>query len=317
MIDLTIIIPHYNTPLQLEKLIQSINVHNNVQIIVVDDNSTDNLGKLESVRQKYSSYVEFYCNKTGIQSAGACRNTGLKHAKGKWLMFADADDFFIDSYYDTISKYFNSEFDQIIFNVTSQYSDTGEIATRHLVHARKINDYLGNPSEKNYYRVIKRFAPWGKMIRRAVVEENNIIFSETLHSNDQFFSTQVSYYCKQTVIDGAIIYCITRGKNSLTTVVSKTAYMCHVNETIKCYCFSKNKYSKKVLGYFNYNALLILYDGLKRGIDIKTLLWAFIKLVKGGIPLITCNYFNPIFVYTELTSNKKRYGKDRKFFVEK
>lgn len=60
--NLSIIIPHYNTPDLLEKLINSIPHKNDIQIIVIDDNSNQQLDKLYDIQKKYDNYIEFYKN---------------------------------------------------------------------------------------------------------------------------------------------------------------------------------------------------------------------------------------------------------------
>ena len=55
--NLSIIIPHYNTPDLLQKLIDSIPHIEDIQIIVVDDRSDKNLEKLSEVQEKYKSQV--------------------------------------------------------------------------------------------------------------------------------------------------------------------------------------------------------------------------------------------------------------------
>jgi len=93
----TIIIPHYNSADSLEKLLLSIPRIPDFQVIVIDDSSTVDEDKLVQVIAD-DGRCEFYRNTTGVQSAGACRNIGLTHALGKWLLFADADNFFVDGF---------------------------------------------------------------------------------------------------------------------------------------------------------------------------------------------------------------------------
>lgn len=90
---LSIIIPIYNGAPFLDKLIQTISAFTitDFECVFIDNNSTDNsvalLNKfLQSVPFDYSILKE------EKQGAGFARNTGIKHAKGKYLAFLDCDD---------------------------------------------------------------------------------------------------------------------------------------------------------------------------------------------------------------------------------
>lgn len=98
MYNFTIIVPHYNTPQLLERCIASIPGREDVQIIVVDDCSFDTSELCETFEKlKLRHNFELYRTPQG-GSAGRARNIGLDHAKGKWLIFADADDFSMNAY---------------------------------------------------------------------------------------------------------------------------------------------------------------------------------------------------------------------------
>ncbi len=93
----SIIIPTYARPDNLSRAISSClnQSYNNIEILVVDDNNPDSLGRKETeelmvsfkedVRIKYIKHPE---NKNGA----AARNSGIKQAKGKFLSFLDDDD---------------------------------------------------------------------------------------------------------------------------------------------------------------------------------------------------------------------------------
>ena len=110
----SIIIPHKGIPDLLMRCLRSIPVSEDIQVIVVDDNSADADTYLDKYPELSRPYLEFIRTKTG-GGAGYARNVGLDRAKGKWLLFADADDFFVEDMHDIISSYVDSEADVIYF----------------------------------------------------------------------------------------------------------------------------------------------------------------------------------------------------------
>lgn len=90
---ITVIIPTYNREKTIIRSIESVlkQTYKNFEIIIVDDNSTDNTAeKIKNYINKYSNikYIKHSINKGG----SAARNTGANMAKGKYLAFLDSDD---------------------------------------------------------------------------------------------------------------------------------------------------------------------------------------------------------------------------------
>ena len=118
----SIIIPHYNIPDLLMRCLKSIPVSEDIQVIVVDDNSPDSNTYLKRFPELSRPNLEFIRTTEG-KGAGYARNVGLDHAIGKWLLFADADDFYVENMYDVIKPYSYSEADIVFFRPRSVYSD--------------------------------------------------------------------------------------------------------------------------------------------------------------------------------------------------
>ena len=96
MVDVSIIIPVYNAEKFLEKCVRSALTQtlSNLEIICVDDGSSDNsLNLLEQLQQEDSRVLIFSQKNRG---AGAARNCALKHATGEFVLFLDADDYLLD-----------------------------------------------------------------------------------------------------------------------------------------------------------------------------------------------------------------------------
>ena len=114
-VNYSIIIPHHNIPKLLLRCLDSIPKRNDIQIIIVDDNSDTSIVNFKHFPGLKQENVEVYFTKEG-KGAGYARNIGLKYAKGKWILFADADDFFSDQLDSILSDYVNYDSDLLFFN---------------------------------------------------------------------------------------------------------------------------------------------------------------------------------------------------------
>lgn len=93
----SVIIPNYNRARFLPKVIESVRQQSypNLEIIVVDDCSTDNsLAILSDLAKRYSNLKVFQVDKN--RGANYCRNYGVKQAEGDYIAFLDSDDYFLE-----------------------------------------------------------------------------------------------------------------------------------------------------------------------------------------------------------------------------
>lgn len=93
----SVVIPTYSRPIFLKRCVESVlqQTYRNIEIIVVDDNNPDTSDRVETqkVMSEYANYsgvtyIQHEYNKNG----SAARNTGWKHASGKYITFLDDDD---------------------------------------------------------------------------------------------------------------------------------------------------------------------------------------------------------------------------------
>ena len=202
-INYSIIIPHKNIPNLLQKCLDSIPVRDDVQVIVVDDNSDPAIVDFNHFPGLNQKNVEVYFTKKG-KGAGYARNEGMKHAKGKWLVFADADDRFNDCLNDAMDQYIDCDYDVVFFKATSaSYSDIIDTSGAEHVN-NSIDDYLAGKHENLLYKVT---CPWSKFISREFINANKIKFSETIWSNDVIFVTKVAILSVKRAVSQMPIYC--------------------------------------------------------------------------------------------------------------
>lgn len=216
MINYTLIIPHCNIPHLLRRMLHTVPHREDLQVIVVDDCSTRELNSLESVQKDYD-WVEWYTTGTN-GGAGKARNVGLDHAKGKYVLFADSDDFFNICFDDLLDKYRSSDFDVIYFSANSVDTDTFNDIREFMPHYKVISNYLKTGVESDIkYRI---YSPWGKLIKRELIENNKIRFRESRVFNDMHFSQRCDYYARNITADITAYYCYAIRPNSVSSITT-------------------------------------------------------------------------------------------------
>lgn len=94
----SVIVPVYNCEKYIGKCLASISAqeYRNVEVIVVDDGSSDKSADIVADQQKQDGRIRLI--KQQNQGVAIARNYGIKHATGKYLLFVDADDYIGKSY---------------------------------------------------------------------------------------------------------------------------------------------------------------------------------------------------------------------------
>lgn len=118
-IDLSVIIPVYNTEKYVEKCLNSVlNAVNKLamksEIIIVNDGSRDNSENIiNKFLEKYPNLIRYYKKRNA--GLADTKNFGIKHSKGKYLSFIDSDDYIDENFYsDTVNILFKEDVDMLI-----------------------------------------------------------------------------------------------------------------------------------------------------------------------------------------------------------
>ena len=307
MIRLSIIIPHYNSADLLKKLLSTIPNVPEVQVIVVDDFSTQGLDELEECKQRYvNTNVEFYTNE-GKKSAGGARNTGLKYAKGQWLLFADADDYFLPGFYEIVERYYDSTYDMVFFVPTSIDLSTNQIADRHLGAKFLIDNYLKHPSKRNCVRMKYMIpTPWSILIRGSVVKNNGIKFDEIIVANDVMGIAKIAVGADSVSASDKVIYCVTKQAGTLTTVVSEERFDIRTDVFFRRFHYLKDNLPKDEYKMIYFYARNKLKQIKQYGFGGKKYLDVLIEMLKHRVPI--WREFSPLYYYDVCSDllNKRR-----------
>lgn len=211
----SLIIPHYNSPQLLDRLLKSLPERDDLQVIVVDDCSP--IGSLEYVKKLIADYqnVELISSQAN-GGGGKARNIGLTVAKGKYVFFSDSDDFFLPTLDKLLNDCLTSTNDMIIFNAISLDNETllPSIRTKHLYN---IYNLYEKDALKGTQAIKYLFGePWCKLIKRDLIEEYHIKFDQTSIHNDTTFSYMCGHYAKTIAIINLACYCITDRTGSVS-----------------------------------------------------------------------------------------------------
>lgn len=126
MCELSVIIPTYNAKDNIKRCIDSVLKQNiqNVEILVINDGSTDNSGEIvkEYVKQNPKKITYYEKENTGVADT---RNFGISKAKGKYILFIDSDDYIKQGLLEEIQKYIEQDVDIIKFKLerVNEHSD--------------------------------------------------------------------------------------------------------------------------------------------------------------------------------------------------
>lgn len=200
---ISIIVPVYNVEQYIDKCITSIinQSYKNIEIILVDDGSTDNSGKIcDKYKEKDTRISVKHKTNEGVSSA---RNYGIESAKGKWICFIDADDWIDDNYceimHDTAIKY-NADVVLCGYNRVTP-SKTEKINNDDIITEVNSREYLINSlNPQTGYGFCHM-----KIYCKDIIKD--IRFKEKMQvGEDAFFNEQISKNIKKAIFLNKSIY---------------------------------------------------------------------------------------------------------------
>lgn len=241
---LSIIIPVYNAEKWLKNCLESIlnqEPSNEVEIIVIDDGSTDNsLNILRSYRDNCKIISQ---RNNGVSNA---RNTGAKAAKGKYLKFLDADDELPTGSLYQILKYVNKNTDGILIGRSNTIDQEGKLLNLDLYNLKFIqNNESPFPVEYLFAQPISS-SLW--LIPRYIFLKSGG-FPECISLGEEYLftinliKTKSQFFCFNSNIANIRIHNGPR----LTKISPESAWLTQLACIMECvnYLFNRNQYFDK------------------------------------------------------------------------
>lgn len=172
---LSIIIPVYNVELYVKKCIDSVlsQTYSNLEIIIVDDGSTDRTKIICDEYKKIDKRISVYHIKNGGTSRA--RNLGLYYAKGEFIGFVDGDDYIAADMYESMLKAMEENVDIVTCGRIICYPTIKHLSNYQVYSApKKIKLNNEQAVEELFRSKIFSFAVWDKIYRRKLFD--NVLF---------------------------------------------------------------------------------------------------------------------------------------------
>lgn len=269
---ISIIVPVYNVGDYLEKAIESIKNQtigfNNLEVILVNDGSTDNSGKIiEYYSRKYSNVIELHFSESS-GAAGKPRNEGLKIASAQYIMFLDPDDYFENDACRLLYNSISSNDSDVVFGTYRCISEDGKRVIIPSVLPENFPKVIENTNIDRSPDLL-RLAPsvWTKIFKRKFIEENNIVFPEKIVAQDLVFVTHSLFAAKKLTFLNEIIcnYRIRKQVNKSISFNHNKNYFVGLNQSHKMVyqlfkIYNKMSYYNMILdGFLNYEFQDLFY----------------------------------------------------------
>lgn len=280
----SVIIPVYNAGDYIGQMLESVlgQSMQEIEIICVNDGSTDDSGEI--IRRFMSRDSRITLLEQPNINAGAARNRGLSQARGKYVVFWDADDKFDRKTLKLMCrKMQKTQADICVCGVCEfaqdgkMYETSGYLKTEFVPDKDPFNKFDLCGSFFNFGSNVV----WNKMFRRRFLSDRHLRFQEIRQANDTAFVMQAMYQADRiTCVDRFLAFHRTDNAESLTGKSSETvfcpyeSYLYTLHELEKEPDFDLVKKSfrnKAAMGMFralniqtSYNSYEALYDFLQR-----------------------------------------------------
>lgn len=214
------IIPHKNGDIaQLRRCLDSIPHREDVQIIIVDDCSDASVFDVGELKKLQDACTEVYWLETGVGPGGA-RNYALDRAKGEWIFFVDADDYYEKENLKRLLDLCTHSMADVVYMGYQVIADGQKKVNLNGYEEDGDRLYDLDDCERDAY--LDAFYPWQKCLKRSLLNSQNLRFDELYLSEDRILALEALLSAKKVERFSSPVYNYVIHENSLTT--SKPSY---------------------------------------------------------------------------------------------
>ncbi|HBV7137893.1 TPA: glycosyltransferase, partial [Klebsiella pneumoniae] len=296
---LSIIIPCYNCAERINKLLMQIypqvEDNDNVEVILVNDGSTDNTKDVISAFLQNNDSNKFLLITTQNKGAAAAREKGLEFATGEYVFFCDSDDLISHKFVQTILSVCETCADVIYFSseIISSGQNYHKIADKVLfednISFTSPDDFLLHQLKHGYWTA----AVWTYVFKRSIAVSQHITFSSRRAHEDHLFTAKIILNAKQIICLKDTLYfqiltlgSLTNSKKNLRYISERYLSFVQARELLKGRCKKKTIFHyeiwslRSIISLFLENRSILLnamfsYPVWKAAFAERTLIYKF------------------------------------------
>lgn len=196
---ISVIVPVYNVEKYLKKCVDSITsqTYKNLEILLVDDGSTDSSGQICNEFEKNDARIKVIHKKNGGLSDA--RNAGLDRAKGQYYAFIDSDDYIQDNTIEIMLNAIKKNKSEIAVCNMIRFLEEGETLQFYCPTDHEVL-YQG----KQRYKTLNQPSVCNKLFEAKLFE--GIRFPKGKYYEDTFVYHEVLYRANNIVLTGTDSY---------------------------------------------------------------------------------------------------------------
>jgi glycosyltransferase involved in cell wall biosynthesis len=259
----SIVVAAYNVDKYISRCLESLakQTLKEIEILVVNDGSKDRTEYIsEKFKNKDDRFKVITQENSGLSSA---RNTGIMHAKARYIAFLDGDDYVKPKMYETLYNKMNKDdVDLVIcgFDKVWENEDFIEIKRKTFKVNEKLlkKDIITNFLSKHDEPFV---VAWNKLYKKDILVNNCINFQNKAFFEDVGFIARYIFYVKNIqIVNEPFIFYIQRA-GSITKSFNPVIFASYKNTTKLVFDFYKDKLNNKdLLESFRLRLLVYLYN---------------------------------------------------------
>ncbi len=234
----SVIIPVYNAEKVISKCVLSVlnQTFSDYELILINDGSTDTSNiVIEEIIKKFPQKKIRLLNQENC-GAGETRNHGIEYAKGEFIAFLDADDYWDELFLEETAKVINKKGADLVYVDIVRERENGTV-----IRFEKMSSYSALDKETIIRWQLTGKIPWGgvrKVIKRSLLLDHNIRYATTIKVGEEsVYSYKALYYSHKFSFQSTALYHYVDNGSSLTSNDT-------VDNSLRVYDFIRDSFNR-------------------------------------------------------------------------